>query len=1007
MHSISFEDCCIHQLIEYQAQQTPDAVAIAFQNQQLTYQELNQRSNQLAHYLKNRGVQPETLVGVCLDRSFDLFIGLLGVLKAGGAYIPLDYTYPRDRLEFMMADSQLPVLLTQQHLLSEIPIPEGMRVICLDTDWPTIAQSPTEQCGSEVTPGNLAYIIYTSGSTGKPKGVQIEHGSVVNLLQSMQQEPGITPQDTLLAITTFAFDMSVPDLYLPLTVGAQIKLIEREITSDAARLAEVLSDPSVTFVQATPATWQLVLAAGWQGNPHLKILCGGEALPRSLANQLLRRVKSLWHMYGPTETTVWSMVYPVETNDCSIPLGHAIANTQIYLLQEPARRKDDSLLPVPVGEIGEIYIGGHGVARGYLNRPELNYERFVADPFSDAPTARLYKTGDLARYAPNGTLEFIGRTDYQVKIRGFRVELGDIEAALLKHTAIQNTVVVTREDTPGDRRLVAYVVLKSDALELRATELRSWLRTQIPNYMIPSIIVFMDALPLTPNCKVDRRALPLPTIHKQEEIVSPRTRLEQELTQIWISVLGIDVGIYQNFFESGGDSLRTALLIARIRETFQLDLSLDCLFKAPTVAELAELIEETQSSGSLADFETAPEELWSDAILDEAIYPATASNLARQHIFLTGATGFVGAFLLRKLLLQDPHVTVYCLVRANRLEDASQRLRKSLEGYEIWQDAFGNRIIPILGDLSEPWLGLSQSGFNELANQIDTIYHCGAYVNLVYPYIALRKANVEGTREILRLATQGRTKPVHYISTLDVFQSSQYDEKELILETEELLSCEGYSEGYAQSKWVAERLMLAARDRGLPVCIYRLGMVVGHSQTGGFQVSNMICRMIKSFIQLEYAPELDLEMSLAPVDYVTQAIEYLSQQSDSFNKTFHILSPHVLTINQLVSGLNALGYPVSCMPYKQWQTKLLTMPPDNALTPMVPLLTKGLLTQQKTVLETATFASQIFDTSNTQHGLMGSAITCPPINMTTLKVYLDYLIRNGFLPQQPQLTSTI
>ncbi|QYO63611.1 AMP-binding protein [Leptolyngbya sp. 7M] len=303
-----FQDHSIPQLIERQVEKSPNATAVIFQQEQLTYRELNEKANQLAHYLKELGVQPETLVGICVERSLTMFIGLLGILKAGGAYIPLDPNYPQDRLEFMLEDSQLPVLITQKQLLSQLPTLEKVQVVCIDTDWPIISQLSKENPTSSVAPDHLAYTIYTSGSTGKPKGVQITHRSVVNLLHSMQREPGLTHEDTLLAITTISFDMAVPDLYLPLVTGARIRLIPQNVSSDAAQLAELLSEPDVTFVQATPATWQLVLAAGWQGNNRLKMLCGGEALPRSLANQLLAKGGSLWHMYGPTETTVWSVI---------------------------------------------------------------------------------------------------------------------------------------------------------------------------------------------------------------------------------------------------------------------------------------------------------------------------------------------------------------------------------------------------------------------------------------------------------------------------------------------------------------------------------------------------------------------------------------------------------------------------------------------------------------------------------------------------------------------------
>ena len=369
-------DTCIHQFFEAQVERTPDAVAVVFEDQQLTYWELNSKANQLAHYLQKLGVGPEVLVGICVERSLSMVIGLLGILKAGGAYVPLDPAYPQERLSFILEDAQVPVLLTQGRLVEAMPQHKA-KVICLDTDWQTIAQKSKENSVSEVTPNNLAYVIYTSGSTGRPKGVQIPHTALSNFLQAMKQTPGLTEQDTLLAVTTYSFDIAALELFLPITVGARLLLVSREVAWDGTRLSALLTDSNVTIMQATPATWQLLLAAGWQGNHQLKILCGGEALPGHVANQLLKRCDSLWNMYGPTETTIWSAACLVETDSSIVPISHPIANTQFYILDQHAQL-------VPVGVPGELHIGGDGLARGYLNRPELTAEKFIPNPFENS-----------------------------------------------------------------------------------------------------------------------------------------------------------------------------------------------------------------------------------------------------------------------------------------------------------------------------------------------------------------------------------------------------------------------------------------------------------------------------------------------------------------------------------------------------------------------------------------------------------------------------------------------
>ncbi|OUL34271.1 non-ribosomal peptide synthetase [Nostoc sp. T09] len=445
------ENLCIHQLFEAQVEKTPEAIAVVFEGQQLTYQELNQRANQLAHHLQSLGIGPEALVGLCVERCLEMVVGVLAILKAGGAYLPLDYTYPQERLAFMLQDAQIPVLLTQKHLQNSLPQHQA-QIIYLDANWQS-NQAPLPNPSSNVTPDNLAYLIYTSGSTGQPKGVQIEHRNAVNLLYSIQQAPGLTAKDTLLSVTSLSFDIAVSEIFLPLSVGAKLVLASRAAAADGNQLLKLLTTHNVTFMQPTPITWRLLLAAGWQGSPQLKMISTGEALPRELANQLLPQGAALWNLYGPTETTIWATGCQVTTGDKPISIGRPIGNTQTYIL-------DSHLQPVPIGIPGELYIGGSGLARGYLNRPDLTNERFIPNPFSADPQSRLYKTGDLVRYLPNGEIEYLGRIDYQVKVRGFRIELGEIEAVMAQHPAVQEAVVVVREDIPEDKTLVGYLIAK-------------------------------------------------------------------------------------------------------------------------------------------------------------------------------------------------------------------------------------------------------------------------------------------------------------------------------------------------------------------------------------------------------------------------------------------------------------------------------------------------------------------------------------------------------------------
>ena len=493
-------------LFEQQVARTPGNIAVLDEHEQLTYEELNRRANQLAHLLRQCSIGPESLVGICLERSAGMVVALLAVLKAGGAYVPLDPQYPRERLSFMLEDSELRVIVTQQHLVKSIP-PNDAFVICIDSDRGAIASRSTTNPEVNIEPENLAYVIYTSGSTGRPKGVQICQRALVNFLHSMRTEPGIDENDVLLSLTTFSFDIAGLEIYLPLLVGARLVMASHAAARDARLLATLINDQQATLMQATPTTWRMLVDSGWQGHEQLKMLCGGEALSRDLAERLLERGRELWNLYGPTETTIWSSLYKVAHTGAKVPIGTPIANTNIYIL-------DRTLQLMPSGSIGEIYIGGEGLARGYLKRVETTAETFIPDALSGESGARLYRTGDVGRYLSDGNIEYLGRADHQVKVRGFRIELGEIEAVLRRHEVIKDVVVVVREDAPDDKRIVAYVVLteksKTRDAGAFAAELRQLLKQKLPEYMIPSAFVELPALPLTPNGKVQRSALVAP-----------------------------------------------------------------------------------------------------------------------------------------------------------------------------------------------------------------------------------------------------------------------------------------------------------------------------------------------------------------------------------------------------------------------------------------------------------------------------------------------------------------
>jgi amino acid adenylation domain-containing protein len=566
-------------LFEAQVARTPDRIAVEFQGRRLTYRELDARANALALRLEELGVGPEVLVGVFVERSAEMLVALLAVLKAGGAYVPMDPGYPKERLAHILEDSAAAVVITEKSLTGALPAAAAHRIF-LEEATAEAPLPPPQRVSSD----SLAYVIYTSGSTGRPKGVLVTHGSLTNLLLSMRVRPGMDSDDVLLAVTTLSFDIAGLELYLPLVVGGRLVVAGRETTSDGDSLANELERCRATVMQATPATWRMLLESGWQGRPGLKVLCGGEAMSPQLARRLSEVSGSVWNLYGPTETTIWSSCERVEgTANELVSIGRPIANTRLYVL-------DGKMEPVPVGVLGELCIGGSGVARGYRNLPELTAQKFQSDPFE--PGGRLYRTGDLARSLPDGRIVLSGRLDDQVKIRGFRIELGEIETVLARHPAIRECVAVARPDESGEKRLVAYVVARDQMPT--AAELRAFVKEALPEYMAPALFVPLSRLPLTPNGKLDRRALPEPGTERPElekPFVVPRDVLELELARIWRELFQLDsVGVRDDFFELGGHSLSAGRLFAKIQKSFGKNLPPTALLGAPTIAQLAVLL---------------------------------------------------------------------------------------------------------------------------------------------------------------------------------------------------------------------------------------------------------------------------------------------------------------------------------------------------------------------------------------------------------------------------------
>ncbi|OQW91230.1 MAG: hypothetical protein BWK78_05190 [Thiotrichaceae bacterium IS1] len=913
-------DQTIVDLFQAQVEKTPTNLAVVFENQQLSYQQLNTQANQLAHYLITLGVQAETLVGICVERSLEMVIGLLGILKAGGAYVPLAPDYPAERLQFMLEDAAVLVLLSQSHLRERLPKSQTT-VINLDSDWERIATSAGDNPEKRSGPANLAYVIYTSGSTGNPKGVMVEHQSLCHSTWARQNYYRATGLEAFLLLSPVSFDSSVAGTFWSLIQGARLVLPAPQL--EVSHLTRLVSTQGVTHLLCVPTLYSALLSApDYEALTPLRviILAGESSSPNLLAQHEAKLPQTkLYNEYGPTEATVWSSVHyfnKLSAESAGI-IGQPITNTQIYLL-------DAYNHLTPLGIPGELCIAGAGLTRGYLNRPDLTAEKFVElELFGQRQ--RIYKTGDLVRWRSDGNLEYFGRIDNQVKLRGFRIELGEIEAALSQHEAVKEAVVVlsSRESNP---RLAAYVTLtpvQQDCQSFPAT-LRAWLKTRLPEYMLPASVTVLEQLPLTPNGKIDRQALPEPA-STAAEWEPPQTSTEQILATIWGELLGVErVGRQDNFFDLGGHSLSATQLVARMSQAFAVPLPLHAFFEFPTIAGCAETLKALSTADNRPLLPAV--DLNTEIHLDPTIEgrglsrPPVDSVTSSEAIFLTGATGFLGVYLLGDLLHQTV-AQIHCLVRAESAADGLQKIVAKLKECFLWEDRFQTRIIPVCGSLSRPRFGLTKPQFQQLAQRIEVIYHNAALVNHLYPYSVLKAPNVSGTQEILRLATQANLKPVHYISTLGVLNANEPP----LTEQTTLGDGNSLAGGYNQSKWVAEKILALANERNIPVTIYRPGIIGGHSQTGVWNLRDFRCLMIKACLQLEKWPASEMVWNIAPVDYVSQAIIHLSQQPSSLGQRFHLASPYVLPVNQVFNHLVSLGYSLRLVSYEEWRATLISL----------------------------------------------------------------------------------
>ncbi len=991
-------------LFALQAARTPQAAALVEPGREWTYSQVLQRANGIAQALHAQDIGPVAYVAVLSDRSADAVIAVLGVLLAGAAYLPLDPGSPDERLQYLLQDAGAAALLVPP-LLRERATTLATGIPLLHTDAIVDADAAPHV---EVGTRDPAYLIYTSGSTGTPKGVVVEHRGAVNLVQGFLARHRFDGQ-RLLMIPPLMFDASVGDVFPALACGSALVLHPAPTELGPFELERFCRGHGVTAIDAPAALWRR-WSEGWatrtQGEPLLPALnlmmIGGESVPveqvRRFAGVTGGRVVLCNH-YGPTEAsvcaTLLSTVDASEIATHDLPAGRPLPGVRIHLL-------DRHLQPVPRGVVGELFIGGAGVARGYLNAAELTSERFLVDPFSHEPGARMYRTGDLARWNADDTLQFIGRRDHQIKLRGFRIELGEIDNALAALPGVQAVAVLLREDRPGDRRLVAYAVV-ADGVD--AAALRAGLARRLPEAMLPSAFVFLDAMPLTANGKIDRRALPAPGEDAPAEraIRDPQTSTEHTVLAIWRNVLGREsLSTDDDFFASGGDSLSTLPLVFKLHEALGVELPLSAVFATPTVAGLSATIDRMLAGEAVEAFDIEAQVVLPESIDGARVAPAVAPRAAPKSVLLTGATGFLGAYVLRDLIDLSA-AEVVCLVRADSAEDGIRRIRSNLESYGLWREGDDARLVPVLGDLSSPLLGLTPSAFEALAQRVDAIVHNGGQVNFIAPYAHLEAANVGGTREVLRLATTAHLKPVQLVSTLGVYVTPLHSGVD-VAETHAPPDGPGQDGGYNQSKWVGEQLGLLARARGVPLAIHRPARITGDGVSGISNPGDYFNAWIRGCVQLGKAPHApDDVFDMTPVDYVARTIVRVLLGAGDANGNYHYFNPHTLPVTEAVAAIRERVCPIEEVDYRQWRQALMASiaaGEDNALKPFAGLFAEAPDPTQSNGDATDDDVQRIpvFDCSATEAIGAPWGERCLPADRALFERYLRFLQSRGALP---------
>lgn len=912
----------IYQLFQEQVDASPDATALVYKKESISYRQLDQWTNKIANYLIEKGVRQNQLVGIIMNRSFEMVAAIYGIIKAGAAYVPIDPEYPSERIHYMLENAEITVILSQMEqecLIQQIAENHKMECVYIDATDKVYEDYSCERPNVEVNGKDLLYMIYTSGSTGNPKGVMNTNEALANRVLWMQKEYNIVPKDKVLQKTSYCFDVSVWEFVWPLITGGTLVIAEPGGHRDASYLCKTIVESGINIMHFVPSMLNIFLMDDdvKKCTSLKKVFCSGEALNFASVDKFKKLLPDteIHNLYGPTEAaidvTYWDCAEPYERS--VIPIGKPIDNVWMYVL-------DEDLNPVPKGVLGELYIGGKGLARGYYNNELLTNEKFIPNPFIKEGEERIYQTGDIGRLNSTGIIEYYKRKDFQVKLRGQRIELGEIEATLEENEDVEQAAAMVFTDNNGLQNLMAFIVL--DGVDTIDEEhLKKYLETTLPKYMIPSFFTVIEHMPLTPNGKVDRKKLQSMIINHvttRNDVVSPRNEEEKQIFDICKELLGHDqISVTDDLMQIGAYSLLIAKLVYQIREQFQMDISFKYVYENPSIEKIAEYVRRSINVSADMEVDIASDV---DAITKEAIEKNMTSN-HKANVFLTGATGFVGAFLLDKL--QKEYEKVYVLVRAKDKTSATTKLSNNQSRYQLSYDE--SKVNIVLGDLAKPNLGINHEIYKQVAGDTSLIIHNGALVNYSYPYKLLREANVIAMEQIVRLAVSQNAKEIFFVSSLHIFSDKDAEVNEIIYENSIPEQYKDLKIGYSQSKWAAEKvLQKRAQELGLTYKIFRLGRVGGASDTGAMQTSDFVMLLLKICMQMGKYPDVSMEINYIPVDYVAEFIVDIANVTCD-EKIYHIFDERSYTSYEVFELLSNMGIALEKVSMDEWLKELQTL----------------------------------------------------------------------------------